>query len=619
MIFLDKIHRANEIFLKFCAIFLLFGIFLLLIAQIFARQILNTPLIFSEELSLLGFVWMGAIGAVLAIYSHEHVFIDFFVNILNSFFSKFSRKNPKKPLEIFVNSVIFICICALFFFGVHVFNESNFEIISLEISEKWLYAALPVTSALMFLAFLRGKSPRAVAIFCIIFGIFAVMAFLPPEILNARALAPRTPNAIFITIIIWLFIMFIGVPVGFSLIFSAIFYFCISDLKIAFQASFKLIDSLNSFPILAIPFFVMTGLLMNTSGVTLRIFNFAKALLGHFRGGLGHVNVGASVMFSGISGSALADAMGLGQFEIKAMRDAGYDDDIATGLTAASCIIGPLVPPSIAMIIYGSIANVSIAKLFLAGFVPAFLVAIALMAMNFYICKRRNYPLEPRATKRQILNAFKKSFFALMTPVIIIGGIFSGIFTPTEAAIIAVLYCLVISAFVYRELDFRALLRVGVETVVMTGVVALMIEGVSFFGSVIAYEQLAARITEAFIVMADSKIQLLFMINLLLLFLGMFIDALALQFLVLPLLIPLAIHFQVDLVFFGIMTLLNMMIGILTPPMGMALFVVARVGNVPVSVVTRGVFPFLLPILLVLIFITIFPGFVTFLPDALIK
>ena len=291
------------------------------------------------------------------------------------------------------------------------------------------------------------------------------------------------------------------------------------------------------------------------------------------------------------------------------MREAGYDDDICGGITAASCIIGPLVPPSIAMIIYGVIANESIAKLFVAGFVPGILVTIALMIMNYYVSKKRGYPRTPKATREELCTSFKKAFWAILTPLLIIGGIFSGLFSPTESAVVAATYSVIIGKFVNS----------CIEAMAITGVVALMIMTVTFFGDMIAREQVAMRIADVFVAVADSPLMVLVMINALLLFLGMFIDALALQFLVLPMLIPIAMQFNIDLVFFGVMTTLNMMIGILTPPMGMALFVVARVGNMSVSTVTKGVLPFLIPIFLTLVLITIFPQIITFVPNLLMS
>ena len=300
------------------------------------------------------------------------------------------------------------------------------------------------------------------------------------------------------------------------------------------------------------------------------------------------------------------------------MRDEGYDDDLCGGLTAASCIIGPLVPPSITMIIYGVIADQSIARLFLGGFVPGIILTFALMIMNYFICKKRGYKRAPKATMQERWVSFKESFWALLTPFIIIGGIFSGYFTPTEAAVIATCYSMGLGFFVYKELTVKGFVKDVIETIKISGVTVLMIMGVTFFGQVIAREQISMKIAEVFLTFGKSPLMVLVMINLLLIFLGTFIEALALQVLVLPMLIPVVVQFGIDPVFFGVLSTLNLMIGILTPPMGMALFVVSRVGKIPVSTITRGVIPLLIPIILTLVLLTIFPQIVLFVPNLIL-
>ncbi|MCW9710490.1 TRAP transporter large permease subunit [Avibacterium sp. 21-586] len=595
-------------------------IFLILLAQIVARQVFDSPFIWSEELARLLFVYVAMFGISMATRSQQHVYIDFLTNLM--------PEKVRKAITSFVQLIIFSCIFLFIYLGFKVFLDASFEIVSLQISEKWLYAPLPLMSILIFIRFLQAQGENyknqlsyLPATFYIILAlILFAMLMLHPEwfkVLRISNYIKFGSNAVYVSLIVWLVIMFLGTPVGWSLFIVTILYFAMTRWSVVNSASSKLVDSLNSFPLLSVPFFILTGILMNTGGITERIFNFAKALLGHYSGGMGHVNIGASLIFSGMSGSALADAGGLGQLEIKAMRDAGYDDDICGGITAASCIIGPLVPPSIAMIIYGVIANESIAKLFVAGFVPGVLLTIALMAMNYAIAKKRHYPKTPKASLQQRCEAFKKAIWAILTPILIIGGIFSGLFTPTEAAVIAAAYSIIIGMFVYRELTLKMVFKSCVEAMAITGVTALMVMTVTFFGDMIAREQVAMRIADLFMAVADTPTMVLIMINLLLLFLGMFIDALALQFLVLPMLIPIAIHFGIDLVFFGVMTTLNMMVGILTPPMGMALFVVARVGNMPVSTVTRGVLPFLIPVVTTLVVITVFPQIITFIPNLL--
>lgn len=424
--------------------------------------------------------------------------------------------------------------------------------------------------------------------------------------------------SILLMFIIWLVLLIVGLPVGYSLIFSAIsFYFISGDWELLYFAGSSFVDSLNSFSLLAVPFFILTGILMNSGGITDRIFNFAKSIFGHFTGGLGHVNIFASLLFSGMSGSALADAGGLGQLEIKSMRDEGYDDDYNGGLTAASCIIGPLVPPSIPLVIYGVVANQSIATLFLAGFVPGMLTAATLMVMAYFIAKKRKYRKSEKASFKEKLYAFKKAFLAILTPIIIIGGIFSGMFTSTEAAVIATFYSMFLGFFVFKELTIRKLFEDFIEAVKVTGVTALMIMGVGIFGQIIAREQTAIKVANYFMSIADSPLMLLVMINMTLLFLGMFVDALPLLILVVPIFVPVVVEAGIDPVFFGIMCIFNLMIGILTPPMGTALFVVSRVGNIPSHTIIKGVIPFLIPLLVTLIILTIFPQITLFLPNLL--
>lgn len=602
-------------------------IFAILVLQIIARQILNTPLIWSEELARLLFVYVALLGVSIAVRTQQHVYIDFITNLMPAKVKRISNS--------FIQFLIFISLILLIYLGYGVWDDAFFPMEALkatfnaDITQKWLYAGLPLIAVLMLIRFFQAQNENfkqkktylPLSFFIISTALIIIILITDPSIFKAFRITNYVKlgqNAVYIALAVWLVIMFIGTPVGWSLFIATLLYFSMTRWNITYSASSKLVDSLDSFPLLSVPFFILTGILMNNGGVTEKIFNFAKSLLGHHTGGMGHVNIGASLIFSGMSGSALADAGGLGQLEIKAMRDAGYDDEISGGITAASCIIGPLIPPSIAMIIYGVIANESIAKLFVAGFLPGVIMTIALMVTNYLISKKRNYPITPKATKAEISKAFKDAIWALLTPFLIIFGIFLGIFTPTEAAVFAAAYSVIIGKFVYKELDLKGLLKSCSEAIAITGVTALMIMTVTFFGDMIAREQVAIKIGELFVSVADSQLLVLVMINLLLLFLGMFIDALALQFLVLPMLIPIAVHFGVDLVFFGVMTTLNMMIGILTPPMGMALFVVARVGNMSVSTVTKGVLPFLIPIFLTLVLITIFPQIVTFIPNLLL-
>lgn len=421
-----------------------------------------------------------------------------------------------------------------------------------------------------------------------------------------------------LTFVLWFVLIMLGVHVGYALIMASIFFFTASGgWNLVPFALEQMFNGVNSQTLLAVPFFVLAGNLMNGGGVTTRIFDFAASMIGHRKGGLAHVNVVASLIFSGMSGSALADAGGLGQLEIKSMKDAGFDEGFAGGITAASCIIGPLVPPSTPLIIYAVLANQSVEKLFMAGFLPGLLTTAALMIMCSILSHKRNYPSEPKRSWSYRANSLKKSFWALLTPVIILVGIFTGYFTPTEAAVVAALYTMILGFFVYRELTLSSFFKICVDSIKTSGTIVLMILGVTLFQFVISREQMPQAIAMFFTSHVSSKLTLLLMINIVLLILGTCIDALPLQMILVPILLPAVLAYEINPIHFGVVVIFNLMIGILTPPMGTALFVVARVGNMQFKTLMKGVIPFLIPLIITLILLNVFPEITLFLPRLL--
>ena len=421
-----------------------------------------------------------------------------------------------------------------------------------------------------------------------------------------------------LTFVLWFILIMLGVHVGYALIMVSIFFFATSGgWNLVPFALEQMFNGVNSQTLLAVPFFVLAGNLMNGGGVTTRIFDFAASMIGHRKGGLAHVNVLASLIFSGMSGSALADAGGLGQLEIKSMKDAGFDEGFAGGITAASCIIGPLVPPSTPLIIYAVLANQSVEKLFMAGFLPGLLTTAALMIMCSILSHKRNYPSEPKRSWSYRANSFKKSFWALLTPVIILVGIFTGYFTPTEAAVVAALYTMILGFFVYRELNLKSFFKICLDSIKTSGTIVLMILGVTLFQFVISREQMPQAIAAFFTSHVNSKLTLLLMINIVLLILGTCIDALPLQMILVPILLPAVMAYGINPIHFGVVVIFNLMIGILTPPMGTALFVVARVGNMQFKTLMKGVVPFLIPLVITLILLNVFPEITLLLPRLL--
>ena len=413
--------------------------------------------------------------------------------------------------------------------------------------------------------------------------------------------------------------LILGIPVAIALAGSALLYIATSTSIPPLVVTHRMINGVDSFPLLAVPFFILAGNLMNTAGITARIFDFALALVGWLRGGLGHVNVGASVIFAGMSGAAVADAGGLGAIEIKAMRDAGYDDDFSVGITAASSTIGPIIPPSLPMVIYGVVAGASIGQLFAAGFIPGLIMALSLMIMVAVISWRRNYPRD-RAFRLGVLwTAFRRAFLSLLTPVIIVGGILSGAFTPTEAAVAACAYALFLGLFVYRTLTLRRFLRVSFDTIETTAVVLFVVGAAAIFAWVLTSNRAPEVVAGMLLAVSDRPWVILLLINLILLVVGCFMETVAAITIMVPVLLPVAVELGIDPVHFGVIMVLNLMIGLLTPPVGMVLYVLARVANISFERAVVGTAPFLVPLVVVLMLITFVPSLTMWLPTLIYR
>jgi len=448
-------------------------------------------------------------------------------------------------------------------------------------------------------------------------------AIVPPlvaavAILGCIALAATQHYLLFLFAALFTLLV-MGVPIAISLAGSCLLYVLLTGRVPDVVVMHRMINGVDSFPLLAIPFFILAGNLMNNGGITVRIFDFAKALMGWMRGGLGHVNVGASIVFSGMSGAAVADAGGLGTIEIKAMKDAGYDEEFSVGITAASSTIGPIIPPSLPMVIYGVMASVSVGQLFVAGLIPGLLMGLVLMAMITIISRRRGYTRDAVFSFPVLGHTFKRAFLSLLTPVIIVGGIMSGAFTPTEAAIAAVVYALVLGGVVYRSLTWRRLLKVSMETIETTAVILLIVAGASIFAWILTSNQVTQHVVTLLGPFADNPIATLIIINLVLILVGCFMETIAAITILVPVLLPVAITAGVDPVHFGVIMVLNLMIGLLTPPVGMVLYVLSRVSGISFEKCMRGTLPFLVPLVIALLLVTFIPAISLWLPTLIYR
>ncbi|MEO8836028.1 MAG: TRAP transporter large permease [Caldimonas sp.] len=448
-----------------------------------------------------------------------------------------------------------------------------------------------------------------------------------------------------------------GVPVAIAMAGASLAYILVSGDLPPFVVVHRMISGIDSFPLLAVPFFILAGNLMNNAGITTRIFNFALALVGWLKGGLGHVNVLASVIFAGMSGTAIADAAGLGTIEIKAMQEHGYPTEFAVGVTAASATLGPIIPPSLPFVIYGMMANTSVGALFLAGILPGALLALLMMLTVAWYAHRNNWGGDVKFSVSRLVKALVElavvigwplllwvavaklgapaqitvliglaSLFVLdriyrfeavlpiMTPVLLIGGMTTGLFTPTEGAIAACAWAMVLGLAWYRTLSWKMFVKVCLDTVETTSTVLFIVASASIFGWMLTATGVTADIATWVLGFTDKAWVFLLLANLLMLFVGCFLEPTAAITILVPLLLPIAVHLGVDPVHFGLVMVLNLMIGLLHPPMGLVLFVLARVAGLSFERTTMAILPWLVPLLVSLAVITYAPSLVLWLP-----
>ena len=447
-----------------------------------------------------------------------------------------------------------------------------------------------------------------------------------------------------------------GVPVAIAMAGAALVYILLTGDIPPFVVVHRMISGIDSFPLLAVPFFIFAGNLMNNAGITNRIYNFALSLVGWLKGGLGHVNIIGSVIFAGMSGTAIADAAGLGTIEIKAMKDQGYDLGFSVGVTAASATLGPIIPPSLPFVIYGMMANVSVGQLFVAGIVPGVVMAILMMLTVAYYAHKYHWGGDIKfewgrlgkallelalvigfpvvmwglivaglpfnwafgACVAGLLAAdFKFKFDAvlpIMTPVLLIGGMTTGVFTPTEGAIAACVWALFLGLVWYRTLSWKMLVKVSMDTIETTATVMFIVAAASIFGWLLTATRVTDAVAAWVLAFTHSPWVFLLLVNLLMLFVGCFLEPTAAILILVPVLMPVVQQLGIDPVHFGLVMVLNLMIGLLHPPMGMVLFVLARVANLSIEKTTMAILPWLVPLLLSLLLITYIPSISLWLP-----
>jgi len=418
---------------------------------------------------------------------------------------------------------------------------------------------------------------------------------------------------------IFVFLLAAGTPIVFALLIGPGLSLALDGEQVFYKALLsRLYNGMDSFPLMALPFFILAGQLMNSGGITRSIVDFSQSLIGHVRGGLAQVNICSSLLFAGLSGSAVADASALGKIFIPAMHQNGYSRSFSAAITAASSVIGPIIPPSGIMILYAFIMNVSVAGLFAAGLVPGLMIAVGLMSMTSFLARRRSYPVaNRRATWQERRAAFRSTLPALLTPVILLGGILSGVFTPTEAAAVAAAYALIVTVFYLRTLKIKDLFPVFVSSAVQSGIVLLLVGASVTFAWIITVSGLAATVADGMAGISNNILILLFLLNVFLLLIGMFLDAGPAVLVLGPVLGPMFIDLGIHPLHFAVVMCVNVTVGLATPPMGLVLFVGAAVSRERVETIAWQMLPFLAVEVLVIFLITYFPALSLALPRLL--
>lgn len=418
-----------------------------------------------------------------------------------------------------------------------------------------------------------------------------------------------------ILFVVFLILVLINMPIAFALGIASTVTLAMSATLPVSGIVTRAFVGVNSFTLLAIPFFIIAGELMNACGITERIVTFSRSLVGHIPGGLAHVTIVSNMFFSGISGSATADASALGSMMIPAMKRTGFDADYAVAVNASASAMGPVIPPSIMLVIYGSIANVSIAKLFLGGFAPGLITALGLMAMAYVIAKRRNYPAPAWRELPPVLPSLRDALWALAMPVIILGGIFSGIFTATESGVVAVAYATLVGTFVYRTLTFKLFAKLLVDAAVTTSAAMFLIAMATSFAWILAWGGFGERVLHAFTGLSSSPTISVLMIVLFIQVLGLFIEGIPILIIFTPVLLPVIAGLHVNPIYFGVLLVMAVVIGSVTPPVGVLTYICCAIAELTISEAISALIPFCAVLIGVLILVTIFPGVIMAVPN----
>ncbi len=603
---LERAARLFDRALETICLTLLVGTVVIALTQVFFRYVLNASLAWPEEVARWSFVWLVFLGMALNTRRRSHIAIDFL-----------SRRMPTSwhpAHSVIVRSVVAGISVMLIVHGLDLVGRSTYVSPAMEWPFKYLYLAIPVGAALnlLNLARMRELGDRFAAtslVTCLIGGALYLAVKL-----WAATLFPgwATSTTLVVTALV---LIVLGVPVAFSLAFGAFAAFSPQGSLLLLTVSQNMTAALDSFILLAIPFFILAAGIMNAGGITERLIELATRLVGHLRGGLGQVNVLTNTMMAGLSGSSMADAAAIAKALVPGMEKRGYPRPFGCALTSAAGVLANLIPPSLGLIIYGALASASVGALFMASIVPGLMVASALAIVVYLVSLRRGYGADTdRATGGERMAALWRALPALILPVLIVGGVRFGAFTASEAGAVAVLYALICGFLLYRQLDGPGLLSAMRESLLDTVAVMIIIAAASPFAWVLVTEQVPQKIAQWLGVLASEPWILLLLLNVFLLAVGLIMEMIAAMVILVPIFLPMVTAAGIDPVHFGVIIVVNLVIGALTPPLGMLVFTTARVGQANVLDVFRAILPFLAGLIVVLLLVTYVPALSLTLP-----
>jgi tripartite ATP-independent transporter DctM subunit len=593
--------------LEFAAAILLICITLIVTLQIVCRYILQELPAWTEELSRYLFIWGNFVGAGVALARSSHVSIDTLVTRLSA--------SVRRKLETVV--VILVTTFSLFLLykgvGTAVAMKGSYSI-TMHFSMAWVFAALPAAGLIFVLYQLRTIFKRKDwAMTCV--SAIGVVVLTAALMFIGKYMPIPSGSLIIAMVCVVVILMAINTPISVAIGLSCLVYLLARGNIQLLIAPITIISGMDSFVLLAVPLFVLVGDLMNTGGITERLVNFARALVGHMRGSLGISTVLGEYIFSGISGASVADVSAMGSLLIPAMKRGGYRPEQAVSIVASASAMGMLVPPCIPMVVLANLTNLSVAALFIAGFVPALCMAVPLILLIYVQAVRENIPLERRQSAREVLVAFRRAILPLLTPVIILGGILGGLVTPTEAGMIGVIYALILGVFVYREIKPRDLMPILVNTASLTGMILLLVGTASLLSWIFAAEGVPGLLATLITKLSSSSAPFLLITIALFVVFGAFLEGLPCLIIFTPILFPIMGHFaDITPLHYGIIMITSLGIGLFLPPMGIGFLIACALGKVNVETATRAYGPYFIVLLIGALFVAFFPWFTLVLP-----